>query len=48
LPEGDPVREVVGAASWIGNRLKNALAHKGRTETTVLLEELEALDTETI
>jgi ribonuclease HI len=28
--------------------LKNALAHRGRTETTVLLEEPEALDAETV
>jgi ribonuclease HI len=39
---------VVGAASGIGKRLKNALAHRGRTERTVLLEEPEALDAETI
>jgi ribonuclease HI len=48
LPEGDQARDVVGAAPWIGKRLKNALAHKGRTESTVLLEEPEALDAETI
>jgi hypothetical protein len=39
---------VVGARSTIGKRLKNALVHIGRTETTVLLEEPEALDDETI
>jgi len=39
---------VVGARSGIGGRLKNALAHRGSTETTVLLEEPEALVTETI
>jgi hypothetical protein len=48
LPDGDLAREVVGAASEIGERLKNALAHRGRRETTVLLEEPEALDAETI
>jgi len=48
LPDGDQAREVVGARSGIGGRLKNALAHRGRTETTVLLEEPEALDAETI
>jgi hypothetical protein len=34
LPDGDQARELVGAASGIGKRLKNALAHRGRTETT--------------
>jgi NAD(P)-dependent dehydrogenase (short-subunit alcohol dehydrogenase family) len=48
LPDGDQAKELVGAASGIGKRLKNALAHRGRTETTVLLEEPEALDAETI
>jgi ribonuclease HI len=48
LPDGDQAREVVGAVSEIGKRLKNALAYRGRTETTVLLEEPEALDAETI
>ena len=50
LPEGDHAREVVGARSGIGGRLKNALAlaHRGRTETTVLLEEPEALEAEMI
>src|SRR3978361_1482916 len=48
LPDGDQVRDVVGAVSVIGKGLKNALAHRGRTETTVLLEEPEALDAETI
>src|SRR3978361_2124381 len=48
LPDGDQVRDVVGAVSVIGKGLKNALAHSGRTETTVLLEEPEALDAETI
>jgi hypothetical protein len=47
-PDGDQAREVVGAATEIGKRLKNALAHRGRTETTVLLEEPEVLDAETI
>jgi ribonuclease HI len=48
LPDGDQARELVGAASEIGKRLKNALAYRGRTETTVLLEEPEALDAKTI
>jgi ribonuclease HI len=50
LPDSDQAREVVGAVSVIGKGLKNdlALAHRGRTETTVLLEEPEALDAETI
>jgi len=50
LPEGDQAKEVVGARSGIGGRLKNALAlaHRGRTESTVLLEEPEALEAETI
>src|SRR3978361_1989690 len=48
LPDGDQVRDVVGAVSVIGKGLKNALAHRGRTETTVLLDEPEALDAETI
>jgi len=48
LPDGDQAREVVGARLGIGGRLKNALAHRGSTEMTVLLEEPEALDAETI
>jgi ribonuclease HI len=50
LPDGDQAREVVGARSGIGRRTKNALAlaHRGKTETTILLEEPEALDAETI
>jgi ribonuclease HI len=50
LPDGDQAREVVGVRSGIGRRLKNtlALAHRGRTETTVLLEDPETLDAETI
>jgi hypothetical protein len=50
LPDGEQAREVVGARSEIGRRLKNALAlaRRGRTETTVLLEEPEVLDAETI
>jgi len=46
LPEGDQAREVVGAPSGIGRRLKNALAYGGQTERTVLLEEPETLDAE--
>jgi hypothetical protein len=50
LPDGDQAREVVGTRTGIGRRLKNALAlaHRGRTETTVLLMDPEALDAETI
>jgi hypothetical protein len=48
IPRGDQAKEVVGATSWTGRRLKNALAYTGRTETTVLLEETEALGAETI
>jgi hypothetical protein len=48
LPQGDQAREVVGATSMIGKTLGNVLRSKGRTETIVLLEELEALDAETI
>jgi len=48
LPEGDQAREVVGATSRIGKRLKNALAHRGGTETTVLLEDPEPLGAKTI
>jgi hypothetical protein len=49
-PDGNQAREVVGARSGIGRRLKNslALAHRGRTETTVLLEDPETLFGETI
>ena len=46
LPQGDQAREVVGAPTGIGRRLTNALAHRGPTESTVLLEEAETLDTE--
>ena len=46
LPQGDQVREVVGAPTAIGRRLTNALAHRGRTESTLLLEEPETLDAE--
>jgi ribonuclease HI len=38
----------VGARSWIGKCVKNALAYRGRMETIVLLEEPEVLDAETI
>jgi hypothetical protein len=48
LPQGNQAKEVVGARSGIGKRRKNALAHRGRTETTVLLEEPEALDAKTM
>jgi hypothetical protein len=49
LPDGDQAREVVGMRTGIGRRLKNTLvlAHRGRTETTVLLKEPEVLDAET-
>jgi len=46
LPQGDQAREVVGAPTEIGRRLTNALAYAGRTESTILLEEPEALDAE--
>jgi len=46
LPEGDQARGVVGAATGIGRRLKNALAYGGQTEKTVLLEELETCNAE--
>jgi len=46
LPEGDQARGVVGAATGIGRRLKNALAYGGKTEKTVLLEELETCNAE--
>jgi hypothetical protein len=39
---------VVGAASAIGKRLECALGHSSRTESTVLLEEPEALNADTI
>jgi ribonuclease HI len=41
---------VVGVRTGIGRRLKNALAlaHRGSTETTVLLEDAEVLEAETI
>jgi hypothetical protein len=48
LPDGGQAREVVGAVSVIGKGVKNALANRGRTETTLLLEEPEALDAEAI
>jgi ribonuclease HI len=50
LPDGDQAREVVGARTGIGRRTKIALAlaHRGRTETTILLEQPEALDAETL
>jgi len=46
LPQGDQAREVVGAPTGIGRRLKNALAYGGQTEGTVLLEDPETLDAE--
>jgi ribonuclease HI len=50
LPDGDQAREMVGAKTGLGRRSKNALAlaHRSRTETTILVEEPEALDGETI
>jgi hypothetical protein len=48
LPQGDQAKEVVGAAPAIGKRLECALGYAGRTESTVLLEEPEALDAEVI
>jgi len=44
LPQGDQAREIVGAPTIIGRRLTNALAHSRRAESTVLLEEPDALD----
>ena len=44
LPQGDQAWEVVGAPMIIGRQLMNALAHSRRAESTVLLEELDALD----
>jgi hypothetical protein len=38
----------VGAAAEIGKRLKSSLGYSDRTETTVLLEEPEALNAETV
>jgi len=46
LPQGDQAREIVGAPTEIGRRLTNALAYAGRTENTVLREELENFDAE--
>ena len=46
LPQGDQAREVVGAPTAVGRRFTNALAYAGSTESTVLLEELEALNAE--
>ena len=46
LPEGDQAREVVGAPTEIGRRLKNSLAYGGQMEKTVLLEEPETFDAE--
>jgi hypothetical protein len=50
LQDGNQAREVVGGRSGIGRRLKNtlALAHRGRTETTILLEDPEMLEAATI
>jgi hypothetical protein len=48
LPQSRQARAVVGAGSEIGKRLENALEYSGRVETTVLLEEPEVLDAETI
>jgi len=44
LPQGDQASEIVDAP--IGRSLANALAYSGRMESTVLLEELKALDAE--
>jgi len=41
LPLGDQAWEVVGTPTEIRRRLVNALAHRGPTENTVLLEECE-------
>jgi len=46
LPQRERAREVVGAPTTIGRRLVDALAYAGKTESTVLLAESEALDAE--
>jgi len=46
LPQRDQVREVVSAPAVIDQRLTSAVAHAGRAESTVLLEESETLDAE--
>jgi len=48
LPHGGQAREVVGAPTEIGRRLTNALAYARRTESTVLPEEPENLDAESL
>jgi ribonuclease HI len=44
LPQGGQAREVVSAASDIGQRLDCALRYSGGMESTILLEEPETLD----
>ena len=46
LPQGGQAREVVRAPTAIRQRLTNALAYAGQTESTVLLEKPETLDAE--
>jgi len=46
LPRGDRAREIVGTPAAIGRRVANALAYTGKTQSTLLLEEPEALDVE--
>jgi len=48
LPQGDQVREIVGAPTGIRRRLVNTLTYTERTESTVLLEEPESLNVELI
>ena len=46
LPQGDQARELVRTPTPMGCRLTNTLGYAGRVESTVLLEEPEAFDTE--
>jgi len=43
-PQGNQVRELVGAASGVRKRLECAFGYSGRTEISVLLEEPESFD----
>jgi hypothetical protein len=48
LPQGSQAKQVVNGASAIGRRLEDALGYSDRVKTTVLLEDPETLDAETI
>jgi ribonuclease HI len=48
LPQGCQTREVLGGASGLGDSLRLALAHIGRTEEVVLRRSLEALEAITV